>query len=95
MSQPWDIPLFGEPEPVAGAVTWVLSERDKEEAARPRWLRYRGPAVPCAKTSPDPRRRCRPVTWLLVHGGKETALCSMHKQEHLDRQTLDTPRGSK
>lgn len=95
MSGPFeDVPLFGSPSPEGGPVKWELSKRDQEDAAKPRWLRYRGPTVPCAKARPDRRQRCRPVTWLLVIGTKEIPLCSAHKQEHLDDQFLRTPRGS-
>lgn len=97
MSQPYDIPLFGEPVPEPGPVRWPLSKRDEEEAAKPRWLRYRGPAVPCAASPvnpPDPRQRCRPVTWLRVTGTVETLFCSQHKQQFLDDEFLKAPRGS-
>lgn len=93
--QDWeDVPLFGTPPPRAGRATWVLSKRDEEEAARPRFVRYRGPKVPCRGLTADPQLTCRPVAWLLVIGAKETPVCYLHKQEYLDRQTLDTPRGS-
>lgn len=89
-----DTPLFGTPIPRTGPATWVLSKRDEEEAARPRFSRYRGPMVRCAEEPADPRMRCRPVTWLRSTGTEETPLCSQHKQEYLDRIALDTPRGS-
>lgn len=89
-----DMPLFGEPLPQSGPVTWVLTKKDKEDALRPRFVRYHGPAVPCGEQSTDPRDRCRPVTWLRSIGTKETPVCSRHKQDFLDRQILDTPRGS-
>lgn len=92
MSQPYDIPLFGEPAPVAGPVQWTLSKRDEEEAAKPRWLRYRGPMVRCAEEPAD--RRCNPATWLRVTGAQETVLCAQHKQQFLDDEFLRTPRGS-
>lgn len=94
MSQPWDVPLFGEPVQTREKAHWILSKRDEEELLRPRFVRYRGPMVPCAENPADPRQRCRPVTWLRITGKEETPLCSRHKQEFLDRQTLDTPRGS-
>lgn len=94
MSQPWDVPLFGEPVQTREKTHWILSKRDEEELARPRFVRYRGPMVPCRGLDSDPNLTCRPVAWLLVVGKQETPLCYLHKQEYLDRQTLDTPRGS-
>lgn len=91
--QDWeDVPLFGAPVQTKSKAHWVLSKRDEEELARPRFARYRGPMVPCQKSTEHDR--CRPVAWLLMVGDKEAALCARHKQEFLDRQTLDTPRGS-
>lgn len=87
------MPLFGEPD--AAAEVRVLSKREEDDAVnKVQWARYRGPMVPCAESHPDKRLRCRPVTWLKLLGNRAIPLCSLHKQEHLDRIALDAPRGS-
>lgn len=88
-----DVPLFGNPDKVEEKR--VLSKREEGDALRPRWTRYSSPGLVCAMNHPaDPRQRCRPVTWMRIIGTENTFLCAEHRQDIIDRQALDAPRGS-
>ena len=94
MSQPYDMPLFGEPD--VPATKRQQSAKDVDDAAnKVYWRRYKIAGIVCWEwiNGKPPGVRCGPATWLRLQGPDQRALCSRHKQEYLDRETLDAPRG--
>lgn len=92
MSQPYDLPLFGEPDQPK---VRNLSAKDIDDAQnRIYWRRYKVAGIVCWEwiNNPVQGMRCGPATWLRLQGPDQRALCSRHKQEYLDREQLDTPR---
>ena len=94
MSQPYDTPLFGDPDQPGQR---VQSHKEKDDAAnKVIWRRYKIAGIVCwewINGHPPAAQRCGPATWLRVQGPDQRALCSRHKQEYLDRDTLNAPRG--
>lgn len=85
--------LFGEPD--EPAVQRVQSAKDRDDAANKIvWRRYKVSGVICHESiNPHTPARCGPATWLRIHGPEEKALCSRHRQEYLEAEALNTPRG--
>ena len=94
MSQPYDVPLFGGEEPARPARQ--QSAKDVDDAAnKVYWRRYKVAGIVCWEwiNRPQQGMRCGPATWLRLQGEDHRALCSRHKQEYMDRETLNAPRG--
>lgn len=87
MSQPYDMPLFGEPDPPKARRQ--ESAKDVDDAAnKVYWRRYKVAGIVCWEWINVPKQgmRCGPATWLRLQGPDQRALCSRHKQEYLDRE---------
>lgn len=96
MSQPYDSPfdIFGAPEQRPER---TQSAKDVDDAAnKVYWRRYKVAGIVCwewINGVPPARERCAPATWLRIQGSDQRALCPRHKQEYLDREALEAPRG--
>jgi len=93
LSQPYDLPLFGEPDAPSAR---QQSAKDVDDAAnKVYWRRYKVAGIVCWEWINNPREglRCGPATWLRLQGPDQRALCPRHKQEYLDAEALNTPRG--
>lgn len=93
MSQPYDVPLFGADEPATPKRQ--QSAKDADDAAnKVYWRRYKVAGIVCWEWANGSQQTpCAPATWLRVQGADQRALCSRHKQEYLDREQLEAPRG--
>lgn len=96
MSQPYDEPLFGGQEPAKEQRQ--QSAKDADDAAnKVYWRRYKVAGIVCWEWANAQNwafaDRCGPAVWLRVQGADQRALCSRHKQEYLDREQLEAPRG--
>jgi hypothetical protein len=88
-----DVPLFGDDTPVPAR---RQSAKDVDDAANKiYWRRYKVAGIVCWEwiNAKVQGMRCGPATWLRIQGPDQRALCSRHKQEYLDRETLGAPRG--
>jgi hypothetical protein len=96
LSQPYDVPLFGEPDkPKAQR---VQSAKDKDDAAnKVTWTRYKVKGVQCSDCVveyPQGRRTSiGPGSWLRIHGDDKRVLCWFHKAEYLSRGDRPESRG--
>ena len=95
MSQPYDTPLFGEPDPPKAQR--VQSHKEKDDAAnRIVWTRYKVAGVQCSDCVveyPQGRRTSiGPASWMRVKGEDKRVLCWFHKAEYLSRG--DRPEGN-
>lgn len=95
MSQPYDVPLFGDPEQPKPARQ--QSAKDADDAVnKVYWRRYKVAGIVCwewINGHPPARERCSPAVWLRIQGTDQRALCSRHKQQYTDDETLAAPRG--
>lgn len=88
------MPLFGEPD--EPAPKRAESAKDRDDAAnKVYWRRYKVAGIVCWEwiNGQPPGVRCGPATWLRLQGQDQRALCSRHKQEYMDADILNTPRG--
>ncbi len=84
--------LFGEPD--APKPQRIQSAKDRDDAAKIVWRRYRVAGVVCYEyLTPDGTARCGPATWVRVVGTDQRALCARHRQVYLEREALGAPRG--
>jgi hypothetical protein len=91
----WEEPtLFGDPEPARPARAESAKDRD-DAANKVYWRRYKVAGIVCWEwiNNPAEGMRCGPATWLRLQGPDQRALCPRHKQEYLDRDQLNAPRG--
>lgn len=94
MSQPYDLPLFGEPDPPK--VTRGQSAKDKDDAVNKIvWTRYKVAGVQCVDCAleyPQGRRVSIGIaSWMRVHGEDKRVLCYHHKGEYLSRGDKPAP----
>lgn len=89
MSQPYDTPLFGEPDqPKAQR---QQSHKDKDDAAnKVTWTRYKVAGVQCSDcvlehTRSEGWSQIGAASWMRVQGGDKRVLCYRHKAEYLAR----------
>jgi hypothetical protein len=92
VSQPYDVPLFGSPDPVRAER--IQSAKDADDAAnKVYWRRYKIAGIVCWEwiNAPQALRQsqCGPATWLRIQGPDQRALCYRHRQDYLDREALD------
>lgn len=88
MSQPYDVPLFGDPDPPKAQRT--QSHKEKDDAAnKVVWTRYKVPNVQCVDCTTEYRSNRRETitaaSWLRVQGQDKRPLCYQHKAEYLAR----------
>lgn len=89
MSQPYDTPLFGEPD--APKPQRKLSKKDLDDAANKiTWTRYRVPGTQCVDCVIEFPKGLRTSigrgVWLRVQGEDKRVLCIHHKGEYLHRE---------
>lgn len=88
MSQPYDVPLFGEPDPPKAQRE--LSKKDLDDAANKIvWTRYKVAGVQCVDCVIEYPKGLRTgigsANWMRVQGQDKRVLCWMHKAEYLAR----------
>lgn len=91
MSQPYDTPLFGDPEPPKAQR--VQSHKDRDDAANKiTWRRYKVAGIVCWEwvNKPVEGMRCGPAVWLRILGADQRALCAAHRQEYLFQEQRTT-----
>lgn len=89
MSQPYDTPLFGEPDPPK--VQRTQSAKEKDDAAnRIIWTRYKVAGVHCVDCTNEYRKHHRQTigaaAWMRVQGEDKRVLCYQHKAEYVARE---------
>ena len=93
MSQPYDQPLFGDPDPPK--VQRVRSAKENDDAInRVIWTRYKIAGVLCVDCTTEypqgKRAGISAASWLRVHGEDKRVLCYDHKAEYMYRETHTT-----
>lgn len=89
MSQPYDQPLFGEPDPPKPQRE--LSKKDLDDAANKIvWTRYKIAGVQCSDCVIEHTRsngwaQITAASWMRVQGQDKRVLCYRHKAEWLAR----------
>jgi hypothetical protein len=88
MSQPYDVPLFGDPEPAK--TVRALSHKDRDDAANKIvWTRYKVSGIQCVDCVIEYPKGLRmgigAANWMRVQGEDKRVLCWMHKAEYLAR----------
>jgi hypothetical protein len=88
MSQPYDTPLFGDPEPPKAQRK--LSHKDLDDAANKiTWTRYKVAGVQCSdcvlEHTKGQRAGIGSASWMRVQGEDKRVLCYHHKAEYLAR----------
>lgn len=91
MSQPYDVPLFGEPDPPK--TERIRSRREQDDAVnKVSYIRYKG----------SEKRLCQDcyeegeaygAAYLRVHGQDQRPLCFRHRALRGEREALEAPRG--
>lgn len=93
MSQPYDVPLFGDPDPPR--VQRQQSHKDRDDAANKIiWTRYKVAGVQCVDCTNEHHRGMRTgigsASWMRVQGEDKRVLCYQHKAEYLARENRTT-----
>lgn len=88
MSQPYDTPLFGEPDPPR--VQRQQSHKDRDDAANKiTWTRYKVAGVQCSdcvvEHTSGGRTGIGAASWMRVQGEDKRVLCYHHKAEYMAR----------
>ena len=88
MSQPYDEPLFGEPD--KPKPQRVQSHKDRDDAANKiTWTRYKVPGVQCSdcvvQHTRDGWSQIGAASWMRVQGQDKRVLCYRHKAEYMAR----------
>jgi hypothetical protein len=96
MSQPYDLPLFGDPDQPAPAR--VRSHKDLDDAANKIvWTRYKVAGVQCSDCVLAHTRGLRAgigsASWMRVQGQDKRVLCYHHKAEYMHRENTQ-PKGT-
>lgn len=94
MSQPYDVPLFGDPDPPK--VQRQQSAKDKDDALNKIvWTRYKVPGVQCVDCTVEYPQGLRVsigiASWMRVQGEDKRVLCYHHKSEYLARGDKPAP----
>ena len=89
MSQPYDVPLFGDPDPPKAARQ--QSHKDLDDAANKIvWTRYKVAGVQCSECVTRYQQGLRVsigiASWMRVQGTDKRVLCYPHKSEYLSRE---------
>ncbi|UOK18382.1 hypothetical protein SEA_BRUHMOMENT_66 [Arthrobacter phage BruhMoment] len=88
MSQPYDVPLFGDPD--TPKPQRERSKKEQDDAANKIvWTRYKVAGVQCSDCVVEfplgRRTSIGPGAWLRVKGEDKRVLCWYHKAEYLHR----------
>lgn len=88
MSQPYDLPLFGDPDPPR--TEREKSAKEKDDALnKVLWTRYRVAGIQCVDCVIEYplglRTGIGAANWMRTHGQDKRVLCWMHKAEYLAR----------
>lgn len=92
MSQPYDQPLFGDPDPPKAQRQ--QSHKDRDDAVNKIvWTRYKIPGIQCVDCTNEYREGQRPTilsaSWIRIQGEDKRALCYQHKAEYLSRENTN------
>lgn len=95
MSQPYDVPLFGGPDPAK--VQRVQSHKDRDEAAnKVTWRRTAGQMTACRDCLTGTRATggpTRTASFIRTEAGAELPLCYQHKALRDEADAIGKPRG--